>query len=457
MRFFRTGFHETDVHYVARVLGYLPGVVEIEELTTTSYQRHRSAILEHLGFRSFDDRAEAELAEHIRSMVRSQARPKTAFLGALDFLAARKTEVPTMQTLSSIILGEMKRHKDALAGVIQQSLTPEIEQLLDALLEPDAPESGHLKVQRARITLLKRISQSTKVSRIKLSVDDMMTLREMYVPLRPVLESLDLSRDGIRYYATSVIKSKVFQIGRRTSEDRRLHLVCFIAHQYLRSQETLVDILLLVVQTALNTIKREHKELHYEQRVEQKRTVKAFAESVHAHALDPLAEISEVAFADELPAPDKVQRIQAILSNKCQERQSVADEVAHIEAQPEPSREDDAWFTILETRSKKLQNRASEIVKSVEFQGDLALLEAIAHLRDKPGTIGQEPPLGFLSPAEQESLVDANGRLRVSLYKALLFVKVVEAIKSGELNVADTYKYRPLDTGVVRKKWTVCC
>ena len=164
------------------------------------------------------------------------------------------------------------------------------------------------------------------------------------------------------------------------------------------------------------------------------------------HALNPLAEIEAVAFAAELPAPDKVKQIQAILSNKSQERKSVAEEVANIEAQPEPSLEDDAWFTILETRSRKLQNSASEIVKSVEFQGDPALLKGIAHLRDKAATVGQDPPLDFLPPTDREQLVDANGRLRVSLYKALLFVKVVEAIKSGELNVADTYKYRPLDT-----------
>ncbi len=452
--FLRTQFNEADLSYVARSLGYFEFIAPATELDEATYRRYRKLVLDHLGVRTFDSHSRDELLAHIRPMVRSQARPKAILLSTLDFLERRKTEAPNLFTLSEMILGEMRLHKEALARVIQQALTPATRELLEALLEPESSSKPNLKVQRARITLLKRISQSTKVSKIKLSVDDMMTLREMYVPLRPVLESLDLSREGIRYYANSVIKSEVFQIGRRTNEDRRLHLVCFIAHQYLRSQETLVDILLQVVQKSLNTIKSEHKEQHYEQRVEQKRTVKAFAESVHAHALDPLAEIEAVAFADELPAIDKVKRIKSILSNKSQERKSVADEVAHIEAQPEPSHEDDAWFTILETRSKKLQNRASEIVKSVEFQGDSALLEAIAHLRDKSGTVGQEPPLGFLPPTEQEHLVDANGRLRVSLYKALLFVKVVEAIKSGELNVADTYKYRPLDTYLLcSKKW----
>ena len=284
--FLRTQFNEADVNYVARSLGYFEFLAPATELDEATYRRYRKMVLDHLGVKDFESCARDELLAHIRPMVRSQARPKAILLSALEFLERRKTSTPSLFMLSEMILGEMRLHKEALAQVIQQSPAPATRKLLEALLEPESSSrTDGPKVQRARITLLKRISQSTKVSKIKLSVDDMMSLREMYVPLRPVLEALDLSREGIRYYANSVIKSEVFQIGRRTNEDRRLHLVCFIAHQYLRSQETLVDILLLVVQKSLNAIKSEHKEQHYENRVEQKRTVKALAESVHAHAL----------------------------------------------------------------------------------------------------------------------------------------------------------------------------
>ena len=51
----------------------------------------------------------------------------------------------------------------------------------------------------------------------------------------------------------------------------------------------------------------------------------------------------------------------------------------------------------------------------------------------------------FLEPYEQRLLVDASGTFRVSLYKAVLFIKIAEAIKAGTLNLKPSYKYRSLD------------
>ena len=41
--------------------------------------------------------------------------------------------------------------------------------------------------------------------------------------------------------------------------------------------------------------------------------------------------------------------------------------------------------------------------------------------------------------------VNKNSKFRVYLYKALLFLHVQSAIKSGSLNLEHSYKYRPLD------------
>ena len=44
-----------------------------------------------------------------------------------------------------------------------------------------------------------------------------------------------------------------------------------------------------------------------------------------------------------------------------------------------------------------------------------------------------------------------NGEIRVSLYKALLFVKIAQAIKGGLLNFEHSYKYRSLDDYLIPK------
>ena len=54
-------------------------------------------------------------------------------------------------------------------------------------------------------------------------------------------------------------------------------------------------------------------------------------------------------------------------------------------------------------------------------------------------------PSIFWSTEQRAALTAQDGKFRVSLYKALLYVEVAEAIKSGALNLAHSEKYRSLD------------
>ena len=60
--------------------------------------------------------------------------------------------------------------------------------------------------------------------------------------------------------------------------------------------------------------------------------------------------------------------------------------------------------------------------------------------------------LSFLSAEQQLALTATDGKFRISLYKALLFVKIAEAIKSGALNLIHSEKYRPFDEYLIPKK-----
>jgi hypothetical protein len=55
---------------------------------------------------------------------------------------------------------------------------------------------------------------------------------------------------------------------------------------------------------------------------------------------------------------------------------------------------------------------------------------------------------------EEKTAVNRDGKFRVSLYKALLFLHVQNGIKSGALNLEHSYKYRPLDDYLIdRDRW----
>ena len=155
-RFFARQFHEVDAAYVARQLGFLPGMQEttaVHEVTAersehdfvlafdlTTYQettsrRHRKIILDYLGFVPFDEHAKVDLRQEIHTMVRSQVRAKVIFLHVLELLIRRKTEIPSARALTDLIVDEIEHHKGTLTKVINAQVSPELRERLDALLE----------------------------------------------------------------------------------------------------------------------------------------------------------------------------------------------------------------------------------------------------------------------------------------------------------------------------------
>jgi hypothetical protein len=113
----------------------------------------------------------------------------------------------------------------------------------------------------------------------------------LYQRLQPVLAVLALNPEGIRYYANSVIKVEIFQVARRDDEDRYLHLIAFIAHQYYRLQDNLVDVLLTSLASYQNSAQREHKEQCYTRRAQRNQSIKALVGYLDEDLLKVLAAI----------------------------------------------------------------------------------------------------------------------------------------------------------------------
>lgn len=63
---------------------------------------------------------------------------------------------------------------------------------------------------------------------MKESIADFTILAELYGELDIIISKLDLSYEGIRCYAGSVIRSWMFQLQRREANDRHIHAAAFI-------------------------------------------------------------------------------------------------------------------------------------------------------------------------------------------------------------------------------------
>lgn len=226
-RFFAQPFHQEDVKYVVGKLGKHLGQLDLEAYDKkATASRHRQLTLNYLGFQAFNTQARQNITQEIHTMVRSQMRPKAIFLNVLEILETRKTEIPSARTLTDLITEETNRHQRELTETLEVQLSPAQRELLDALLDKqETSGERESKVQRFKLTLLKRFSQSTKPKSIKANIEDLRTLRTLYNELKSVVTSLDLAPEGIRYYANSVIKSRVDQVSRRAEDERNLQWV----------------------------------------------------------------------------------------------------------------------------------------------------------------------------------------------------------------------------------------
>ena len=132
------------------------------------------------------------------------------------------------------------------------------------------------------------------------------------------------------------------------------------------------------------------------------------------------------------------------------------EQLAELKATLVTELSEEDYYLILSSKSVRMQNRVGPILKAVTFLAEPSakdLHRAMENFRLKDGAIDKTAPVDFLTP-DDRTAVSRDGRFSVSLYKALLFLQVQSAIKSGTLNLEHSYKYRPLDAYLIdRERW----
>src|ERR1700726_1446602 len=201
-------FHRRDLIYVAdRIAVTLEGI-DLTDYPKQTMARRQAAILNFYGFRAFKPHGRAVLAVEIARLVQSHLKPKLIFSRAVEVLVRDKVEVPGYFPLAALILTAINQHNRRLTATIEALLTPETRGLLDALLLQEATEEGSPpgKTVAYKLTAMKKLSQSTKPSKVKERVADLDLVRGLYHQLSPALQAIALKPGGIQYYAHSVIR-----------------------------------------------------------------------------------------------------------------------------------------------------------------------------------------------------------------------------------------------------------
>lgn len=100
-----------------------------------------------------------------------------------------------------------------------------------------------------------------------------------------------------------------------------------------------------------------------------------------------------------------------------------------------------------------MKGKLSEIVKHIEFDeksSNKNLILAINYFKNNTN-INKNAPIEFLYEDEQEAILDAD-KIKISLYKALLFIHISDGIKSGILNLKYSYIYKSFKSYLIPKE-----
>lgn len=82
------------------------------------------------------------------------------------------------------------------------------------------------------------------------------------------------------------------------------------------------------------------------------------------------------------------------------------------------------------------------------------IIEAIQYFKEADGNLGANSPMKFLENKHQLLCLDEQKSFNISLYKTLLFIYMVDALKSGKLNVKYSYRYRAIqDYLISQERW----
>src|SRR6516165_6120406 len=206
-------FRPRDISYVAERSGITTEAVRLADYDKQTMARHQALILDFYGFRPFKPYGQAILVEEIVRLVRSQLKPRLIFSRSVETLVREKVEVPGYFRLAVLILRTINSHNRRLVAIVERTLSAETRALLDALLIQETANEDIVpgKTSAYRLTLMKKLSQSTKPSKVKERAGDLALVERLYQSLKPILDELSLNQDGIQYYAHSVSNPRSFK------------------------------------------------------------------------------------------------------------------------------------------------------------------------------------------------------------------------------------------------------
>ncbi len=453
-------FADADINYVCALLNTNTSSKEVLcKYSRKSRVLHKNFILKHYGWSNFTSDTSEAIKKELLLQARQQMHPKSLFPIATNFLINKKIELPSYYILADMITDVYNDVESYFTMIVDEMLSNNQREILDDLIWiGDKRKKSYKYSALARV---KNINLSDKTDKILDSIKTYRVLKAFYYKFRTVYEKLNLSEHASGYYSEWVQRSKLFQLKQFKQRSKAyFYLLSHLKHQYFRYTDAYIDVSLKLVRSARNSMDKKldtHK-------VESMRAKSAVVEKllVSFELTDNiLNKISLILNDGNIDSNDKVEQIRNLIATHMLSDEVEGVKQDHVIKSLQDNQIDDGALKLktklLRSMGASLQRRISPIL--VELDLDLvkashSLTHAIETFKYCARANRNDYETSVLSKAEEKLALNANGTISLHAYKALLFIKIHDSIKSGEINCNFSYKYLSLNKYLIEEdRW----
>jgi|GEM_PF-2060122 len=346
--------------------------------------RHRRILLDNFGISQFDAIQKEKLYQEAVRLLKKQSNTRAVFYSLTWFLRSNQIEIPAYFTIANVLTQAIRKRDIQLMEIIRQNLSPQLQEIFEKMLSINE-ESNE---KRYLLTQLRKSHEQMKPNAIRANMKEYKSLKEYYRQVKPLLPLLDISDEMIHYYAQFVLRSQVFQVTRR--ENKYLMIVCFIVYQYRFLGDLLIDTFLRATQQFENAAKRASKEAIYQNHLDNQSTLEELFE-LNEQMIEELNNLEKITLDFAKTNQEKVvywvKWVNSEMFLKFKNNKNTINKLR----KGDYIKKDEAYYQILEEKSRVLQYRVSDILRHLDFDCiNENLKTALEDFKQKDGNVGPD-------------------------------------------------------------------
>ena len=410
------------------------------EVTPRTIQRYKQIIKLHFGINEFTSDMELKLQNKAIELANNFINRKKIFFSLVDYSKKLNIEIPSYTNLAKVIALALNHQiKNIQLHLKLFKLDNRLKELNDFTNKDENYKNRH------HLQNYKKLGHSTNKKQMNNSLYQLSLIKSKFDILQPIIKEIGLTSKIAVYYSRWLEQSKIMQLTRKDDLEKQFLLLSFVKYQYFIRNDNLIDRFIAIIQSAKSSLLRYQKDLNYEFEPMKKELIQSLEDA----NLSIINDINTILDDKKLSDSDKVKSMQTLVSSKTQSLKTILEQKTKIEIAGLNR------FDFIEKASQSLQGKLSGIVKLLEFDkksSNKNLINAINYFKDF-SIIKKDAPIDFLNDDEKLAIFDTDdGKMKISLYKALLFIHISDGIRSGILNLKYSYKYKSFEEYLISKE-----